>query len=358
MTITNKGTHMNANQTPNQTQPLDPAVITAALNEALYTHLVKPKHTCTPASFIHLKNIIRRHRPWFERESYNHALHPAITLLLNLRDSFTQPTHDYLQYVSDWTQILLEWPHVSTEDPSKIAYTQDDRKGESNIQTRTTLGRYIKRHCPTIPDHVLRDFVAVDDTHAGEIGFVHHLQGMIEAVQEGPKSCMRSNHWSEDNHPYNVYLPEYGWHMAARKVKGRVDGRCLCLTQSDKDKYYVRTYKRNLDDPANGYSYADEALEAWLEQQGYTKRDSWPDGAQLAKLTGSHGAYIMPYLDGDNKQVRERSECFEIHCRGEYCADATDGLLETRDTVSCDNGLAGGGASLRGGGDMPVVLRE
>lgn len=318
-----------------RTQPLNESNVKERLAQSMYKVLVKPQHACTTYTLLELIEILIRSREWFDREYGTHTLHPAIKALLG-GDAYVE----YREYITDWCGMVLEWPHVSKDDPTKLAYTQDDDKGQRDIQTRTSLGKYIKRHCPTMPDHMLRDFVALFSGADNEFSFVHTMDEMLEVVNTGPKSCMadpEGDDWDETDHPYNVYLPQYGWHMAVRRVNGRVDGRCMCLTQSDKDKYYVRTYKRNLEDPDNGYSYADEALEAWLEQQGYTKRGSWPDGAQLAKLTNPHGGYIMPYLDGDDKQVRERSGCFEIHYRGEYRADDTNGLLEIRDTVSCDD---------------------
>jgi len=44
-----------------------------------------------------------------------------------------------------WAAPLLaeHFPHVSTDDPTMLAYTPDEPKGEQNRQTRCRPGRYL-----------------------------------------------------------------------------------------------------------------------------------------------------------------------------------------------------------------------
>jgi hypothetical protein len=266
-------------------------------------------------------NIFRRTRPWFERECNAHELHPAIHSLIDSLYYKYRAT-PLTPYVKDWREILLEFPHVSTEDPTKIAYTRDDNSGERDIQTRTSLGKYIKRHCPSAPDHIIRNFTALHDVASGQIKLLHTTQQMIHAVQSGPSSCMQDDDFEEwDHHPYEVYAPEFGWHMAVRYVDGTIMGRCL-LNDNNNHKTYVRSYRR-----ADGHSPTDEAIEAWLSTQGYTKKCDWDDGLRLKHLT-HNGDIIMAYLDGGTKAVDDcGGGVFKISSDGEYEADNSNGYL-------------------------------
>lgn len=277
-----------------------------------------------PADWQHrvqLLDILRSSRPWFAELSIRFSHHPALKQLFN--------NYKYSQYITDWREMLLEWPHESEEQPGMVAYTQNEDKGVRNLQTRTSLGKYLRRHCPTMPDHVLRDFCALHDTTAGYIHVTHNLNEIIKAVQEGPSSCMQDDSWdgTDDDgnytdHPYRVYDPEYGWHMAIRKVGDQIMGRCLCVAHGEA-KYFVRSYRKT-----EGNSPTDTALEAWLTNQGYEKLCEWPEGTRLACVTNSYGDTLMPYIDGENKRVSENTFYFVIHSRGEHLADNTDGLLQ------------------------------
>ena len=214
-----------------------------------------------PADWQHrvqLLDILRSSRPWFAELSIRFSHHPALKQLFN--------NYKYSQYITDWREMLLEWPHESEEQPGMVAYTQNEDKGVRNLQTRTSLGKYLRRHCPTMPDHVLRDFCALHDTTAGYIHVTHSLNEIIKAVQEGPSSCMQDDSWdgTDDDgnytdHPYRVYDPEYGWHMAIRKVGDQIMGRCLCVAHGEA-KYFVRSYHKT-----ERNSPTDTALEAWLK---------------------------------------------------------------------------------------------
>jgi len=100
----------------------------------------------------------------------------------------------------DYHLLALEAPSSSENDGvTRIAYTRDDFKREAGIRTVTSPGKYLKRHFPTAPDHVIRDAVsfAVDDTFE----ILDNIEDMVDAVMNGPYSCMSTGFDSED-HPY------------------------------------------------------------------------------------------------------------------------------------------------------------
>lgn len=264
-------------------------------------------------------NIFRNSRPWFDREATRAELHPVIRKLLR---------SDNAHYLTDWREMVLEYPHVADLDNTKVAFTENDAKGQADRQTVTTLGKYIKRHAPEIPDHVLRDIVALSIT---SVELVYDLAGMIEAVQTGPKSCMQSERWNIDNHPYNVYDPQYGWHMAVRRQGGAVVGRCLCLTHGGQS-LFVRSYKPHPEN--DGYSQSDEGMNAWLRERGYEHASGWPDGAKLRRIEAG-GDIVAPYIDGCSQSCSDHGTHLEMDENGDLECASTNGYADNRDRTYC-----------------------
>ena len=262
----------------------------------------------------------REQRRWITREIQRYPMHDAVKAAVLLARPY------------DWQQMLLEWPHVSQGDKSKIAYTQNEDKGRRDIQTVTSVGKYLNRHF-ALPDHVIRDLVSRYGT-ASQFKFVHTTAEMIYHLHRGPQSCMV---WGEDRgvlcrdgvtrHPYEAYNPKYGWHMAVRIEGDNTMGRALCMHNKDTgDKYYVRTYLRPSND--SSYSQADAGMENWLQEQGYGKEASWLDGERLS-LYETRDHFLSPYLDGSDKKVRidyAGNESFlVVDEEGDYICDQTGG---------------------------------
>jgi hypothetical protein len=265
----------------------------------------------------------REDRPWHNalRRKYLH-IHPAVL--------------DAMKHVrpTNWQQLLLEYPHRAESDPYRIAYTRDERAGEQDRQTVTTIGKYLMRHFD-LPDHRIRDIVALY-TSPSTFKILDDVESFVHAVNNGPGSCMC---WREDRgvrcsdridrHPYHVYDPKYGWRMAVRIDGGRIDGRAL-LQDGEYGKYFVRSFKRG-----EQYSYSDEQLEAWLKEQGFDHRRGYEEGTQLAYIPTSD-EFLAPYIDGSEQRVSigrmvgggvgsPQEQYLYIDPDGEYECDNTDG---------------------------------
>lgn len=266
-------------------------------------------------------------RPWFERERCRYALHPAVIRLMRAY----RP--------DDWQQLLLEWPHKSESDPNRLAYTRDERSGEADRQVITTIGKYLRRHFSQAPDDMIRDITA-QYTYGGEMFITNDIAVMVNAVTVGPRSCMSGSDFlircedGQRRHPYAVYDPSLGWSMAIRQEGGEVLGRCVLWQGNDPEsgdetpiKIFVRSYKRERDETS--HSGSDEALEAWLANQGYVRRRYWPDGTPLMRYRAQDG-YLMPYIDGGTQNVDEDS--FTIHGNGDLEANNTGGLTHDFDS--------------------------
>lgn len=276
--------------------------------------------------------VVRNHRDWFYHLTRRFNLHPAVPDAFDYADPY------------NWQQLLLEWPHKAETDINRLAYTRDERAGEADKQTVTTIGKYLARHFD-LPDHTIRDIAARYTATGSVFKFLNTTDDMVHAVNNGPYSCMcwreRDNVRCTDGvarHPYEVYDSKYGWHMAVRIAEeGRIDARALCNTEGEQ-KYFVRSYKR---DPGGGYSYADEHLEAWLKGQGYSHQSEWHEGARMAYYE-TRNDFLAPYIDGDTKHVSvcrapDGKQYLEIDSGGEFDCDNTDGVPSGGGNCTCDD---------------------
>jgi len=242
--------------------------------------------------------IVGKHRGWYHDLTYRFELHPAVVECLK---------KDYRPH--NWHLMLLEWPHRAETDANRLAYTRDERAGLDNRQTVTSIGKYLMRHYNGIlSDNYIRDLVARYTSGDDTFEFLHTTDEMIHAVNNGPSSCMC---WHEGKgtgcadgvrrHPYAVYTPEYGWHMAVRKTSaGEIVGRALCMSDPDSgDQYWVRSYKR-----CEGYSHTDEFLESWLTAAGYRKKSAYDSDTKLSLIWVSRDSEVlMPYIDGGRQSA-------------------------------------------------------
>lgn len=259
-------------------------------------------------------------RAWHAHQQQQHAIHSVIIKAMGM----ARP--------DNWQLLLLEWPHKAQSDPSRLAYTTNERKGLDDRQTITTVGKYLTRHFSTLPDHAIRDLAAL--CGKGDCFIVNTTVQMIHHLERGPKSCMQ---WGRDNvedHPYQAYAPEHGWGLAVRTIGGDTVGRAL-VVKNEGEKYFVRSYFRNDD----GYSGRDDVLEAWLREEGYEHRGGWNDGQKMKfiPVDDNNCGFLAPYLDGCNQGVSVvgGSRVLVIDSDGEYECSNTDGDADENNTSDC-----------------------
>lgn len=274
---------------------------------------MKPEHAQL------LTRLIEQH-PYLTRECSRYPLHDAIHKAQALHG--LEP--------ANMEELLLEWPHLSN-DQARLAYTRTPAHGEADRQTVTTLGRYLTKCFPTAKSDVIRDIAAL--YQGSGCKFTERTTAAyIDAVQNGPSSCMQWAHLkSESEHPYNVYAPELGWHMAVNIMGVKICGRCMCLEYNG-EKTFVRSYHQS---PDGTYSPSDTVLEAWLKDQGYTRKTAWPIGAKLAEIYRDNGDLLVPYLDGNVQNIAHGDGVMLIDPDGSMSAQATNGTYE--ETETCDH---------------------
>lgn len=265
-----------------------------------------------------LMRVLYKSRPWHRREQIcsGYDMHPAIQHAVYEADP------------ANWHQLVLEWPHTSDEGKHKIAYTRDEAYGLRDDQVKVTVSKYLTRHFPSLPSHVIRDIAA--KYAPGQCKFVHTTSEMVHVIENGPSSCMSKDRdrFPDDRHPYEAYAPEFGWHMAVYMEGGNYTGRALC-----NEKYFVRSYRA---DTGSSYSCTDDRLEAWLRAEGYTKTSSW-SGYQLKQISvrGNNCGFLAPYLDGDAKSVTDGFYITDDDSDAQWTFNQTDGDADTISSETC-----------------------
>jgi len=256
-------------------------------------------------------------RGWWVDQQRAHPLHPVVDMIL--KEHRCAPT--------DWHLLLLQWPHIATTDTTRLAYTRDEKKGQAEQQTLTSIGKYVARHWPHVADHVRAQWCATYSPDTFELRDTP--EGIISGIELGPQSCMKSAYgtipfdsadhqtmvaWLRDDsqeeppwesHPYICYSPVHDWRMAVRINKGQPDivmGRALT-----NGKVFVRSYMRGASDAS--MSQTDDMLDAWLiNTHGMSKVSKWPEGLEMRKVDYPHSRrhtnFMAPYIDGDRRTVR------------------------------------------------------
>ncbi|MHC4093516.1 MAG: hypothetical protein ACYSVY_25130, partial [Planctomycetota bacterium] len=90
---------------------------------------------------------------------------------------------------------LDHFAHVSTADPSKLAYTASEKHGEADRQTRMKPGKYLKKYFGDVLD--AKEIQRWAGAFAGEnenieVGFATDPDDIVEVYENGPRSCMSS----------------------------------------------------------------------------------------------------------------------------------------------------------------------
>lgn len=269
-----------------------------------------------------LKTILYRTRLWHRREQRSHVLHDAIIRAI----SFAKP--------DNWQEMVLEWPHASKEGHHKIAYTRSDEHGNADRQTVTSVAKYLTRHFSSMRSDHIRNIAALYVEATFKI--VHTMEEMLDIIANGPNSCMSGDEdrfeYLHGRHPYETYDPKYGWHMACAMENGVYTGRALL-----NDDAYVRTYRAR---DGGNYSDSDERLNAWLQEQEYSKISDW-SGRKLLKLPARNdNGFVAPYLDGDAKYVIDYGDHLRITDEeddAEYKCDNTDGSADSISHEACED---------------------
>ena len=203
----------------------------------------------------------------------------------------------------EWDIIAQQLPHISVEQPDKIAFWENPAKMLAGVETRTTIGKYARRRLGWEDALDKLNNIHLQETSAvsSRVKFVDNddLVGWEEVYRsESIQSCMNNpSHGVTEHDTYKCYatsahdLPDNGLRLA------------WLLHPSDRENRKKAVARAIVHDPTKAYVrvYGDDALTAGLEDLGYSLSDSWPEGLELFAegLDGdSDGRYSHPYIDG------------------------------------------------------------
>jgi len=238
--------------------------------------------------------------------------------------------------------------HVSVIDPTAVAFTEDERKGEADRQTYMRPGKYLQKflaagpsgeieHGPLkgLPSQVTKMQIAFyaqwhqvgkrpesDDT----LFITEDEHEIVRVYEEGPESCMMGKGWDFKDHPVRVYAGG-GLAMAyLNNASGEVIARTLCWPE---EQVFGRVYPTaNNDTQRDHYN----ELMARLKAKGWrsiTEDNSVFEGARLRHLTNRHGNTMMPYLDneyGVRDEYRD-GRAWWVMTHDENHQESTDGTM-------------------------------
>ena len=221
-------------------------------------------------------------------------------------------------------ETRYHFTHVSVNNPSMLAYTENPTKGEADRQTPIKVGRYLNRFTKGLSEDRIRQVVEAHNAcfDTGELEIAITSKEIVQVYTNGPNSCMSHDisHFSSSEHPTTVYgSGDLGIAYIGGLAKPR--GRALVYL---KKKVYSTIY----GDVAR--------LKSILDKSGY-KEDTGADfeGAKINKISCKRNPdfYVMPYLDNDygvayakDKDGTSLNTHFVMSHSPDYCGQYTHGL--------------------------------
>lgn len=247
-----------------------------------------------------------------------------------------------------WQQIVRcedprveHYVHVSESDPKLLAYTQDNDKGERDIQTPIKPGKYLTKYfSKELTAKQIRYFtnwqltgVRESAYDKAELHFADTQEGIVRVYRQGPHSCMVFRDRDVAYHPCRVYAAG-DLSIAYLTHNSKIIARALVWPAN---KVVGRVYPTDGNWAGDGFSSIADSQDAKgvltrrLRADGYDIDGSF-NGAHLLKLEDGSRT-VMPYLDGDygvNDHGDGDRWVMTDECP-DYCCGETSGLICTGD---------------------------
>jgi hypothetical protein len=244
---------------------------------------------------------------------------------------FADGTYVAVPWVNEWwfeapevkETVRDHFPHVSTEEPGKIAFTENAEKGEADRQTRMRPGRYLRQFY----GHVIGESTCKHwaERFAGmyeptTVAFGESADDFERVYTTGPNSCMSHApcEYSSPFHPVRVY--------AAGDIQvaylDSEDGITARVLVNKSRKLYGRTY-------------GDEArLSAALNKLGYSYSSGALQGCRMVRHEDDDGRFVVPYVDGIYR-ARDDGDFLVCDGSGPINCENTCGLSERLEICAC-----------------------
>lgn len=222
-------------------------------------------------------------------------------------------------------------PHISTNDPSKIAYNESVQKILKNIQTTCRPGRYLSKFHPDLSDEDVREMVHEFEANAIDFnlefisntdprGWVDAYKFDVQASDSNATSCMSGESCVEVYaHPENTLTL-----IVLRLTSGQVVARAIGNTQT---KRYVRAY-------TNREHISSNTFISLLEKNGWSRDADCLYGQKLLRIECGDDRLVCPYIDGNADCVSDCDTYLRLGDDG-FSANETCGYVEL-DRVYCE----------------------
>ncbi len=263
----------------------------------------------------------------------------------------------------------MHFVHVSETDPRLLAYTQDNDKGNRDIQTPLKPGRYLSLHFNNVLSEKKIKWLASwqasgrrpdDEVTSVEIKFASTPEAIVDVYLRGPHSCMDGRTFEKAaTHPCQVYgagdlavaytegekfARVLGPDGAYHENKKQVTARCLVWPEK---KIAGRVYPTPERWSEDGYASWHQAVDSQdglmfaLRRQGYTftgeDQGISLNGAKLLKIP-FRGGWMMPYIDGvcGVKDAGDYLEMADSKSGSEFSCQNTCGFINSACIDVCD----------------------
>lgn len=222
------------------------------------------------------------------------------------------PWHDEMW----WQDLLVEgklyehFAHVSADDPTQVAFTENAAKGALDRQTRMRPGRYLARFVPTLDADTVRKWAGVYAAENAPSGllFARTEEEIEHVYTNGPDSCMShpASAYDAPIHPARVYA---AGDLSVAYIRGadRITARAVVW---EAQRLHSRVY-----------GDATRMIPA-LVSAGYL-RGSF-EGARLLRVEHGDG-FVCPYIDGHDG-LRDAGDALIIDSGGRIGCQQVNGL--------------------------------
>jgi hypothetical protein len=260
----------------------------------------------------------------FSHLGYHYTVRPA-TWQEREHRMFENEVYQHPVWVGEpwWTRVAdyfsKLYVHISLIDPTAVAFTEDEAKGEADRQTMMRPGKFLQKFLGAGPSGLIEhgplkgwapaitkmQIAFYADWHQrgsrppsdDVLTITEDEDEIVRVYEDGPPSCMvGKSGWYIEDHPVRVYA---GGGLAVAyltSVSGEVIARALCWPANE---VFGRVYPT----PSNDEKQAQyDELMSRLKAKGWTsitEDNTVFEGARLKQMTNRWGRYIMPYLDNE-----------------------------------------------------------
>lgn len=181
-----------------------------------------------------------------------------------------------------WFSRSAHYVHLSTVQPGKVAFTADDTKGASDVQTVMAPGRYLNRFwSEVLTPAQIGTWAATVGNGSDDDGFrlAHSPEDIADVYKRGPRSCMSGSSFDSSVHPCSIY--------------GAGDLALAYLVDGDTVTARALVWPDKL---RSSRVYGDiTRMKVALEARGYVDTYDF-DGARLLRIE-ERGGFVVPYID-------------------------------------------------------------